>query len=105
MVPKEKICKVKPRNITSSATFIVDVCHLKCVDDIRKDDFGIWNYSRSHPQSYEVFVQTDGYLNTEKCSYDSSGDNVLYLRRLHCTHPSNQDFKCISGNYLLCSST
>ena len=101
-IPKEKICKLKPSNITSSATFVVDVCHLKCVDDIKKDDFGIWNYSGSHPQAYEVFVQKDGYLNIEKCSDDSSGDNVVYLRRLHCTHPSNQDFKCmicfISGN-------
>ena len=32
-------------------------------------------------------------MSVEKCSNEAKGDNVVYLRRLHCTHPSNPEFK------------
>ena len=91
-IPNEKIGTTKPTGSTSSATFVVDICQLKCTDDVKKDEFGIWKYSGSHPTAYEVKVHND-LDEVGKCSDDCSGDNIVHLQRLHCTHPSNQDFK------------
>jgi hypothetical protein len=88
-----KVCKGKPRDITSSATYVVDTSYLDSIDDVKKDEFGIWRYMGSHPQSFKVFIDEDGEINIEKCSKNSSGSNISHLRRLHCCHPSNSDFK------------
>lgn len=63
----DKICQQKPSNITESSTFVVDVHSLQHPDDIKKDEFGIWNYSGSHPQAYRVYHEEDGHLTVEKC--------------------------------------
>lgn len=103
---KSKICQGKPSNVSQSATFIVDTRNLRHPDDIKKDEFGIWNYSGSHPQTYRVSLKEGGYLSIDKCGAGATGRNIVYLRRLYCTHPSNPSFKrqiCfISGMYALC---
>lgn len=91
-IPEDKICKVKPTGIKASATFVVDVRNLECLDDIKKDEFGIWHYSGSHPQAYRVYQEEDDMF-VEKCESSAKGGNVVYLRRLYCTHPSNPEFK------------
>jgi hypothetical protein len=92
-INKDKICKEKPCNVTESATYVVNIKNLQHPDDIKKDQFGIWNYSGSHPQAYRVYRKEGGYLSVEKCGNGATGASVVYLRRLHCTHPSNADFK------------
>ena len=86
-------CLIQKSLIKSSGTFVVDARNLKCLDDIKKDEFGMWDYSGSHPQAYEVYHKDCGYMSIEKCGNGATGPNVVYLRRLHCTHPSNPEFK------------
>ena len=88
-----KICRKKPTSVCGSATYVVDVRSLRCQDDIKKDEFGIWNYSGSHPQPFKVHENDHDDLIVEKCCPGVSGKNVVLLRRLHCTHPSNAKFK------------
>jgi hypothetical protein len=90
-IDKKKICVQKPLNVTESATYVVDIRSLQHIDDIKKDQFGIWNYSGSHPQAYRV--SSNGGITVEKCASGATGRSVVFLRRLHCTHPSNMDFK------------
>ena len=90
---ESKICRVKPTSVTKSATYVVDVRNLQNTEDIKKDEFGIWKYSGSHPQVFKVYTEEDGSKSIEKCCEGASGSNVVYLCRLHCTHPSNNDFK------------
>ena len=92
-IDKQKICQQKPSNITESSTFVMDVHSLQHPDDIKKDEFGIWNYSGLYPQAYRVYHEEDGSLTVEKCGNGATGCSVVYLRRLHCTHPSNPEFK------------
>ena len=72
-----------------------------------KDEFGIWHYSGSHPQAFYIKQEDDGYISIERHEVGATGKNVMLLRRLHCTHPSNAEFKrliCfLSGmlNYLI----
>ena len=89
----EEICKLKPTNINKSSTFVVDVRCLKDQEDIKKDEFGIWQYSGSHPQCFLVTQKDDGYIDIQKCEAGATAIHVMYLRRLHCTHPSNSEFK------------
>ena len=42
-IDKRKICTSKPTNVTRSATYVVNIQSLKHADDIKKDQFGIWN--------------------------------------------------------------
>jgi len=90
---EDKICKEKPANITRSSTFVVDVRNLKNQEDLKKDEFGIWNYSGSHPHTFHVSEEEGGTLTIEKAATGATGPNVVLLRRLHCTHPSNPDMK------------
>ena len=98
-----KICSVRPTCVSQSSTYVIDVRNFPNKDDIKKDDFGIWRYSGSHPQYFKAYEQDDGYLKIEKCAEGATGSNVVVLRHLHCTHPSNNEFKrliCfLSGKY------
>ena len=93
LISVEKICKVRPHGITSSATYVVDTNCLNCLDDIKKDEFGIWSYSGSHTVAYQVCDEGNDCFFVERCSSRSKSSNVYYLRRLHCVHPVNNDFK------------
>jgi len=100
----EEVCRHKPLNIKKSSTFVVDVWCLKNQEDIKKDEFGIWQYSGSHPQCFYVRQKDDGYIDIEKHEAgEINNSHVMYLRRLHCVHPSNSNFKrliCfLSGQY------
>ena len=88
-----KICSVRPTSVSKSSTYVVDVRNLENQDDIKKDDFGIWKYSGSHPKYYKVFEKEDSYLQIDKCAEGATGRNVVLLIRLHCTHPSCSNFK------------
>lgn len=90
---ESKVCHVKPTSISRSATYVVDVRNLRNQDDIKKDEFGIWNYSGSHPQPFKVYNEDDGRMTVEKCCEGATGANVVFLRRLHCVDPSNAKFK------------
>ena len=86
-----KICRKKPTSVCRSATYVVDVRSLRCQDDIKKDEFGIWNYSGSHPQPFKVHENYDDLI-VEKCCPGVSGKNVVLLRRLHSTYPACPSF-------------
>lgn len=42
---------------------------------------------------FRVHIKEHGYVSVEKCAPGAKGDNVVHLRRLHNTHPSNKQFK------------
>ena len=102
-VDRSRVCRVWPvSNIEGSATFVVDITSLKHPDDVRKDFFGKWIHSGSHPITFKATIETDGEVLVEKCAPGASG-NVFYLRKLHSYHPSNTEFRkmlaFVSGKY------
>ena len=101
-----KICRVKPISVTESAIYVVDVRNLQNTEDIKKDEFGKWKYSGSHPQMFKVYTEEDDSKSVEKCCKGASGSNVVFLRRLHCTHPSNRGlfvFSLVSEEWYYCT--
>lgn len=91
-IDKNKVCSVWPIEVESSSTFVVDITKLKHPDDVRKDFFGKWIHSGSHPTPFKAKVNSNGEIQVEKCARGATGE-VYYLRRLHCYHPSNSDFR------------
>ena len=57
-----KICSKRPVSISSSATFVIDLTKLADPEDVKNDNFGSWSYSGSHPTTYRVNVEDDGYM-------------------------------------------
>ena len=91
-IDHSQICTRWPvANVTSNATFVVDITSLKHPDDVRKDFFGKWIHSGSHPFTFKASFE-DGEVCVERCARGATG-NVFYLRRLHSYHPSNTDFR------------
>ena len=87
-IPAHKICSKRPLN--RSATYVVDVSN---PDDVKQDSFGISKHSGCHTQLFKVYVDDDGEIDVEKCPPGPSGGNIVFLCRLHSTHPSNKEFK------------
>ena len=72
---------------------MVDNTKLRHEKDVLKDGFGKWNYSGSHPVPFHVTHHEDGHIAIEKCAPGTTGADIVQLRRLHATHPSNSLFK------------
>lgn len=87
------ICKTRPSNITKSDTYIVDLDCLEHPDDVRRDEFGRWNYSGSHVFYYRTEKTDDDLLEFERVLPGTQGDNIFQLRQIHCKHPSNPNFQ------------
>lgn len=84
-----RVCGSCPSNVTQSATFIIDLDRLKHPDDVKKDEFGRWNYSGSHVHLYRAC----GELEFEKVSPGARSNDIFQLRRIYCKHPSNSNFQ------------
>ena len=80
-IDKRKICNEKPCNVTESATYVVNMWNLQHPNDIKKDQFGIWNYSGSHPQAYRVYNKEGGYMSVEKCGSGATGPSIVYFAK------------------------
>ena len=93
-IDESRVCQKCPYNMTRSATFVIDITALPHPDDIKKDDFGRWKHTGSHPVLFRVWYRQNGSVGMEQCQYSrSSTGTIYYLRRLYCTHPSNPDVK------------
>ena len=90
-----KICTTWPLQVSHSATFIVDITQLKHPDDVKKDFFGKWQHSGSHPIPFMTRFDSTSDVHVEKCAPGARGSNVFYLRRLHSVHPSNSECTCV----------
>ena len=65
-IDRSHVCRVWPvSNIEGSATFVVDITSLKHPDDVRKDFFGKWIHSGSHPITFKATIETDGEVLVE----------------------------------------
>ena len=55
----QRIFCQKSFGITRSGAFVVDLSSLDSEEDIKKDEFGIWNYSGCHPKAYRIHKYDD----------------------------------------------
>ena len=90
---QSRIAKGRPIEVEKSSTFVVDLTCLKHNDDVKKDMYGRWDYSGSHPEVFRCSVDDSDEVFIEKCALGATGQNVYYLRRVRSSHPSNPEFR------------
>ena len=91
---EQRIAYKRPIEVQSSSTFVVDLTKLAHPDDI-KDSHGRWLHKGSHNDVFRCSYGKNGDVSIEKAAPGATGQNVYYLRRLHCVHPSHSDFRRI----------
>ena len=72
-INKGKICHQQPIKITNSSTYVVDLNSLKDPEDGKKDNFGVWNHSCSHLQSFECCFSKDGKVYVGRSLFQEPG--------------------------------
>ena len=88
-----RVSRVCPHCVTKSSTYVVDVTSLAHPEDVKKDDFGKWDYKGSHPVAFHVCFRNDGSICIERCQNEERQGDIFYLRWLYSTHPSNPEMK------------
>ena len=95
-IKKSRICRQQPANITKSSTYVVVLNSLKDpAEDVKKDNFGVWNHNGSHLQSFECCFSKDGKVHVGQGLFQEPGLQweTILLQRLHSKHPSNSNFQ------------
>lgn len=91
---RSNVCTERPLSINSSSTFVVDLDSLLEADDVKKDNFGVWNHSGSHDHKFECRFNEDGDVEIGRGVRSSAtGWETFSLRRLHSKHPTNSRFR------------
>jgi len=90
---KSLVAHGRPIQVEKSSTFVVDLTSLKHPDDVKKDMYGRWDYSGSHPEVFRCSFDEFDDVKIEKCAPGATGSNVYYLRRIRSSHPSNGYFR------------
>lgn len=76
-IDKAVIAKTRPIEVTESATFVVDMTCIKHIDDVKKDMYGRWNHSGSHPEVYRCVIDELDEVKTEKLATGATGSDIL----------------------------
>ena len=92
-IDRSRVATGRPIGSTSNATFVVDLSKLQHPDDVKKDMFGKWEHSGSHPEVFKCSFNDLDCVSVEKCAPGASGNNVYYLRRLRSYCPTNHDVR------------
>ena len=92
-IDTSKVAHGRPVEAQTSSTFVIDLTSLKHPDDVKKDMYGRWDYSGSHPEVFRCSFDEFDDLHIEKCAPGATGPNVYYLRRIRSSHPNNSEFR------------
>ena len=92
-IDTSKVANGQPIEVQESSTFVVDLTCLKHADEVKKDMYGRWEYSGSHPEVFRCTFDKFDNVSIEKCAPGATGTNVYYLHHVRSSHPSNSDFR------------
>ena len=92
-----KICCSVPINVEHNCTFVVDTSKLKCNDDVRSDDCGVWRNNGVRPciVSWKKGDATVLARGATKCRKYQKNENEYYLERTYFVHKKHGDFRKI----------
>ena len=98
-IDQSRVCRVWPvSGVISNATFVVDITSLKHPDDVRKDFFGKWIHSGSHPFTFKATIEKDGDVYVENVPLVHREMSSTCVDSIAIIHPI-----LISGGCLLLS--
>ena len=66
-INQQKIAKSRPIQVEKSSTFVVDLTCLKHPDDVKKDMYGRWEHSGSHPEVFRCKIDEFNCVSVLRC--------------------------------------
>ena len=96
-LPSDHICHRKPTSVTYNSAFVVDLSCVRCIDDLRADNNGVWMHGGKPRRKYCVQRDPDTgmVITAEPLEGEPSSDSENFtLVRLFCTNPGAA---CVMG--------
>ena len=59
-LPSDRICRRKPTSVTYNSVFVVDLSRVRCIDDLRADDNGVWTHGGKPRRKYCIAKRRHG---------------------------------------------
>ena len=98
-VPADRICCRKPIGVTYSSVFVVDLTCIRCIDDLRVDNNGVWVHGSKPRKTYSVEFDGAGSEIVSVTPVDADGQSTSYvtnhftLVRLYHRHKATPEFQ------------
>ena len=98
-VPADRICCRKPTAVTYSSVFVVDLTCVRCIDDLRADDNGVWVHGGKPRKTYSVEFDGTGSEIVSVTPVDADGQSISHvtnhftLVRLYHWHKATSEFQ------------
>ena len=91
-IKESRICHQQPANITKSSTYVVNLNSLKDPEDVKKDNFGVWNHNGSHLQSFECCFSSTCRLGSFSRVWLTMGNIFcdVFIANIHQTITSDE---------------
>ena len=93
-VPSDRICHKKPTSVTYSSVFVVDLSCVRCIDDLRADDNGVWTHGGKPRRKYSIERDpvTCEVIGAEPFDGESTSEEVYTLVRVYHRHKATPEF-------------
>ena len=102
-VPPDRICTRKPTGVIQNSVFVVDLSCVRCLEDLRADDNGVWVHGGKPRRRYMVEFDKSHCEVVSATALDSedgdNGENIFTLIRLYHRHKANTT---VSAKDLIC---
>ena len=96
-IPADHICQRKPTSVTYSSVFVVDLTNVRCIDDLRADDNGVWCHGGKPRRKYIVECDSDTSevikVSPVDEHLDSKEDDIFTLVRMYHHHKATPEFQ------------
>lgn len=95
-LPPDRICHRKPTSVTYNSAFVVDLSCVRCIDDLRADDNGVWMHGGKPRRKYcvERDPDTGVVITAEPLEGEPSPDSEIFtLVRLYHRHKATPEFQ------------
>ena len=96
-IPAHRICQRKPASVTYSSVFVVDLTNVRCIDDLRADDNGVWCHGGKPRRKYIVERDSDTSevikVSPVDEHLDSKEDDIFTLVRMYHHHKATPEFQ------------
>ena len=95
-LPSDRICRRKPTSVTYNSVFVVDLSCVRCIDDLRADDNGVWTHGGKPRRKYciERDSDTSVIVSAEPLEGEPAPNSQVFtLVRLYHRHKATPEFQ------------
>lgn len=94
-LPADRICHRKPTSVMYNGVFVVDLSSVRCIDDLRADDNGVWTHAGKPRRKYHIRHdhEAPGVIYADPVEDSTPESEIFTLVRLYHHHKSTPEFQ------------